>query len=189
MLVTRAVTVAAPSAASVPTVRSLNEKLVYDSPYPNGNSGVRPFASYQRYPTSTPSEYCTVPFSPGHWAAVDAGTWDNDAGNVTVKCPDGSAAPNSSAAIAVPSSWPGYQASSTPLTEESHGMVTAEPVFSTTIVFGFAAATAEIRLSSALPRSMLVRSLPSDSARLTNTTATLDEAASEAAELSDEPLL
>ena len=29
-------------------------------------------------------------------------------------------------AIAVPSSWPGYQASSTPLTEESHGMVTAD---------------------------------------------------------------
>ena len=56
-------------------------------------------------------------------------------------------------------------------------MVTAEPVFSTTIVFGLAAATAEIRLSSVLPRSMLVRSLPSDSSRLTNTTATLDEAA------------
>jgi hypothetical protein len=36
---------------------------------------------------------------------------------------------------------------------------------------------------------MLVRSLPSDSSLLTNTTATLEEAASEAAELSDEPSL
>src|SRR5262249_36559529 len=132
---------------------------------------------------------CTVPFWPGHCAAPDAGTWDSDTGKVTGRCPDGSALPNSSAAIAVPSSWPGYQASSTPLTEDSQGIVTAEPGFSTTIVFGFAAATAEIRLSSALPRSMLVRSLPSDSPRLTNTTATLDEAASAAAELSDEPLL
>ena len=96
---------------------------------------------------------------------------------MTVRWPDGSVVPNSSDAIAVPSSWPGYQASRTPLTGDSHGIVTAEPVFSTTIVFGLAAATAEIRLSSALPRSMLVRSLPSDSSLLAKTTATLDAAA------------
>ncbi len=42
-------------------------------------------------------------------------------------------------------------------------MVTAEPVFSTTIVCGLAAATAEISELSALDRSMLDRSLPSDS--------------------------
>ena len=91
--------------------------------------------------------------------------------------------------MAVPSCWPGYQASNTPATEDSHGMVTAEPVFSTTIVCGFAAATAEISELSALGRSMLLRSLPSDSSLLTNTTATLDEAASAAAELSEEPSL
>src|ERR1700693_3371362 len=136
-----------------------------------------------------PSEYCTVPFWPGHCAAVDAGTWDSEVGNVTVRWPDGSELPNSSDAIAVPSSWPGYQASSRPATDESHGIVTAEPVFSTTIVCGFAAATAAISESSELPRSMLPRSLPSDWARLTKTTATLEEAASEAAELSEEPLL
>ena len=48
MLVTVAVTVAAPPAVSAPTCRLLNEKLVYDRPYPNGNSGVRFWLSYQR---------------------------------------------------------------------------------------------------------------------------------------------
>src|SRR5277367_1639211 len=111
-----------------------------------------------------PSEYCTVPFSPGHCAVVLAGTWESEVGKVTGRWPDGLVLPNRTDAIAAPSSWPGYQASSTPATEDSHGIVTAEPVFSTTIVCGFAAATAEISESSALPRSMLVRSLPSDSA-------------------------
>ena len=91
-------------------------------------------------------------------------------------------------AIAVPSLWPGYQASRTPLTEDSHGMVTAEPVFSTTMVLGLAAATAEISELLALDRSMLDRSLPSDSEVLTKTTATLDFAASAAAELVEDPL-
>ena len=59
------------------------------------------------------------------------------------------------------------------MTLDSHGIMTAEPVLSTTIVFGLAAATAEIRVSCVLPRSMLVRSLPSDSPRFANTTATL----------------
>ena len=54
---------------------------------------------------------------------------------------------------------------------------------------GFAAATAEISELSALDRSMLHRSLPSDSLLLTKTTATLEDAASEAAELADEPSL
>src|SRR5580698_4906809 len=136
-----------------------------------------------------PSEYCTVPFWPGHCAVVLAGTSDSEVGNVTVRCPDGSVLPNSSEAIAVPSSWPGYQASSTPLTEESHGMVTAEPVLRTTIVFGLAAATEVIRLSCVVPRSMLVRSEPSDSPRLAKTTATLAAAAADAAEVSEEPSL
>ena len=68
-------------------------------------------------------------------------------------------------------------------------MVTAEPVLSITIVFGLAAATEVIRLSCVVPRSMLVRSEPSDSPRLTKTTATLAAAAAEAAELSEEPSL
>src|ERR1035441_7709211 len=136
-----------------------------------------------------PSEYCTVPFWPVHCTAVDAGTWDSEVGNVTVRWPDGSELPNSSDAIAVPSCWPGYQASSTPATDDSHGMVTADPVFSTTMVCGLAAATAEISEFSALDRSMVDRSLPSDSLLPANTTATLDEAASAAAELSEEPSL
>src|SRR5258707_715496 len=136
-----------------------------------------------------PWESCPVPPVPGHCAAVAAGTWDSEVGKVTVRCPDGLAWPNSSAAMAGPSCWPGYQASNTPATEDSHGMVTAEPVFSTTIVCGFAAATAEISELSALDRLMLLRSLPSDSSLLTNTTATLDEAASAAAELSEDPSL
>src|SRR5579862_3256455 len=136
-----------------------------------------------------PSEYCTVPPVPGHCAVVLAGTCDSDAGKVTVRCPDGSVPPNSTLAIAVPSSWPGYQASSTPLTDDSHGIVTADPVFSTTTVFGLAAATAVIRLSWVLPRSMLVRSEPSDSPRLAKTIATLAADAADAAELSEDPLL
>ena len=43
-----------------------------------------------------------------------------------------------------PSSCPGYQASTTAFTELSHGMVTAEPVLSTTTVLGLTWATAEI---------------------------------------------
>ena len=35
-----------------------------------------------------------------------------------------------------PSSCPGYQASTTALTELSHGIVTADPVLSTTMVSG-----------------------------------------------------
>src|ERR1700685_3627438 len=136
-----------------------------------------------------PSEYSTFPPVPGHCAVVDAGTCDREVGNVTVRCPDGSVLPYRTLAIAVPSSWPGYQASRTPLTDDSHGITTAEPVLRTTIVFGLAAAPAEIRASWLLPRSMLVRSLPSDSLRFANTTATLAAAAADAAELSDEAVL
>src|SRR6266568_50663 len=119
-----------------------------------------------------PSEYCTVPLVPGHCAVVNAGTSARLFGNVTGRLPDGFTSPNSSAAMALPSCWPGYQFSSTPATEPSHGMVTAEPVLSTTIVFGFAAATWEISVSSSPGRLMLDRSLPSDSKLLANTTAT-----------------
>src|SRR6202451_4140377 len=136
-----------------------------------------------------PSEYCTLPPVPGTCAVVLAGTADRDVGKVTVRCPDGSVLPYRTLAIAVPSSWPGHQASSTPLPDDSHGTVTGEPVLSTTIVFGLAAATEVIRLSWVVPRSMLVRSEPSDSPRLAKTTATLAAAAADAAELSEEPSL
>ncbi len=62
--------------------------MVYESPYPNGKSGSLFFASYQRYPTWTPSEYCTVPFWPGHWAVVAAGTSARDFGKVTGSLPE-----------------------------------------------------------------------------------------------------
>src|SRR5215469_2194997 len=107
-----------------------------------------------------PSEYCTLPPVPGHWAVVLAGTCDSEVGKVTGRCPEGSVLPNRTLAMAVPSSWPGYQASRTPLTDDSQGMVTAEPELMTTIVLGLAAATAVIRLSWVVPRSMLDRSEP-----------------------------
>ena len=56
-------------------------------------------------------------------------------------------------------------------------MVTAEPVFRTTIVFGLAAATALMSWFSWLGRSMLVRSEPSDSKSLAKTTASSDDLA------------
>ncbi len=110
-----------------------------------------------------------------------AGTWESEVGNVTVKWPDGSVSPNRTLAIAVPSSCPGYPASSTPFTDASHGIVTADPVLSTTIVFGFAAATAEISALSVRLRSIPVSSAPSVSASPTKTTATLDDFARAAA--------
>ena len=61
-------------------------------------------------------------------------------------------------------------------------MVTAEPVLSTTIVFGLAAATAEISRFWSPGRSMLDRSLPSDSMLFANTTATDEQSAVDAAE-------
>ena len=51
----------------------------------------------------------------------------------------------------------------TPLTAGSHGIVTAEPVSSTTIVFGFAAATALISASPLPARDKLAGSAPSPS--------------------------
>src|ERR1700742_3098136 len=133
-----------------------------------------PLAWYHRYPTSMPSEYCTFPPVPGHCAVVAAGTSARLLGKLTGSLPDGFTSPNSTAAMALPSSWPGYQFSSTPATELRHGMVTAEPVLSTTMVFGLAAATAEISRFWSPGRSMLDRSLPSDSKLFANTTATLD---------------
>ncbi len=101
-----------------------------------------------------------MPF-PGHCAVVWAGTSARLAGKVTGSLPDGLVSPNSSAARAVPTPWPAYQFSSTACTWPSQGMVTAEPVLSTTTVRGLAAATWEISAFWLPGRSMLVRSVPS----------------------------
>jgi len=92
--------------------------------------------------------------------------------------PDGLTSPNSTAAIASPSSWPGYHASSTAATESSQGIVTADPVFSTTIVLGLAAATAAINAFCSPGSAMSLRSAPSDSKSPANTTATSEALAS-----------
>src|SRR5207248_5165695 len=161
-----------PLASGLPTARFVKEKLVYDRPYPNGNSGAMPVASYHRYPTLSPSEYWTWLFAPGHCAGVCAGTSARLRGNVTGSLPDGLTSPNSTSAMALPSSWPLYQASRTPPALSTHGMVTAEPVCSTTTVRGFAPATAEMRSFCVPGRAMSARSPPSPLELLANTTAT-----------------
>src|SRR5579859_907253 len=89
-------------------------------------------APYQRYPTSMPTEYCTVEPFPGNWAVVEAGTWLSEAGKETGRCPPGSVCPNSTLASEVPLVWPGYQASTTPATADSHGIATGAPALITT---------------------------------------------------------
>src|SRR6266568_2668541 len=131
-------------------------------------------ASYQRYPTSRPSEYCTVEPFPGNWAVVEAGTWLSEAGKVTGRCPPGSVWPNSTLASEVPLVWPGYQASSRPATPASHGIATGAPALTTTTVRGFAAATAEISSSWADGRFSDGRSVASDSVSSDTTTTATD---------------
>src|SRR5580700_2917160 len=137
-------------------------------------------ALYQRYPTSTPSEYCTVEPFPGNWAVVDAGTWLSEDGNVTGRWPPGSVWPNSTLASEVPLVWPGYHASITPATCDSHGIATGAPASSTTTVCGFAAVTAEISSSWADGRFSDGRSVASDwvSSDTTTTATFADMAAS-----------
>lgn len=75
---------------------------------------------------------------------MPAGTAFSVAGNVIGSLPAGSTLPNTTSLIAPPSSSPGYQASTTPLTWLIQGMSTGPPVSSTTTVFGLAAATASM---------------------------------------------
>jgi hypothetical protein len=96
-----------------------------------------------------PSEYSTFPPTPGNWTGVEAGAWDRLCGNVTGRCPDGSVAPYSTLARAVPLLSPGYQASTTAATWPSHGITTGAPASMTTTVCGLAAATAEMSSSCA----------------------------------------
>ena len=85
--------------------------------------------------------------------------------------------PNRIDAIAAPSCWPGYQASSTPCTFDSHGIVTGPPVLRTTIVCGLASATALISASWLFCRVMFCRSEPSLLKLFANTIATCADAA------------
>src|SRR5436190_10343553 len=120
-----------------------------------------------------PSEYSTFPPTPGNWAGVEAGTWDRLCGNVTGRCPDGSVAPYSTLARAVPLLSPGYQASTTAATWPSHGIATGAPASMTTTVCGLAAATAEMSSSCADGRLRSGRSAASVSVSSdTTTTAT-----------------
>src|SRR6478672_10708625 len=102
-----------------------------------------------------PSEYaaCGTPLlslTPGYCDWVLVGRSACDFGNVCGSLPDGFTSPNRSAAIALPSSWPGNHAWSTLFTWPSQGISIGPPVSSTTIVFGLAPATALI-MSSWLP--------------------------------------
>ena len=63
--------------------------------------------------------------------------------------------------MALPSCWPGYQASNTPATSFSHGMEAGPLVLSTTIVCGLARATASMSWSWSPGSSRVCRSLPS----------------------------
>ena len=114
-----------------------------------------------------------MPF-PGNWAVVAAGTWLSEAGNVTGRCPPGSVCPNSTLASEVPLVCPGYQASSTPATCDSHGIATGAPALTITTVCGFAAATAEISSSCADGRFSDGRSVASDSVSSETTTTATD---------------
>ena len=110
--------------------------------------------------------------TPGYCAGVLAGVSARLLGNVMGSRPPGSTSPNKVAAIALPSSSPGYQASSTPATWSSHGMSTGAPVLSTTTVRGLAAATADTSASWNPGSARVARSIPSASMSPTNTTAT-----------------
>src|SRR5258708_35723520 len=123
-----------------------------------------------------PSEYRTRLPLPGHCAGVLAGTWLRLAGKVTGRCPPGSVCPNRTLASDVPLVWPGYQASRTAATWDSHGMATGAPALITTTVCGFAAATAWISSSCADGRLSACRSAASDSVSSETTTTAVDAA-------------
>src|SRR5436190_13247180 len=117
-----------------------------------------------------PSEYWTVLPLPGNWAVVRGGTCARLLGKVTGRWPPGSTLPNSTRASAVPLVCPGYQASTTAPTFESHGMAIGAPASTTTTVRGLAAATFSINSSCAEGRPRCGRSPPSDSVSSETTT-------------------
>src|SRR6202007_3404951 len=121
-----------------------------------------------------PSEYCTWLPLPGNCAVLLVGIWLRLAGKVTGRCPPGSVWPNSTLASDVPLVWPGYQASTTPATDDSHGIATGAPALITTTARGFAAARAEMSSSCAGGRFSDNRSVASDSVSSETTTTAVD---------------
>src|SRR4029078_3524111 len=97
-----------------------------------------------------------------------------DRGNVIGSRPDGLTTPVSTSAIASPPDWPGNHASTIALTRCRSGRATGFPVSRTTIVLGFAAATASISASCPYGRDKSGASKPSDSWRVAKTIATAD---------------
>src|SRR3954453_14501376 len=146
----------------------------------------------------TESPLCVTP---GYWSLLPAvGRSFSEGGDVRVRLAAGVTSPNRPAAIALPSSWPGYHASKSDLTFGSHGMVTGPPVLSTTTVFGLASATAAMSASWStgwlvhpsrlqLPDARLIveRSLPSLSCWPTKTIATSAADAAAIASACEEP--
>src|SRR3954452_2774190 len=109
---------------------------------------------------------------PGQRRRLATGVCLSLRGNVIGNLPDGLTSPNRTAAIALPFSWPGYHASTTPATLPIHGIRAAPPVLSTTTVLGLAAATALISRFWSPGSARLGLSPPSVRRSLTNTTAT-----------------
>src|ERR1017187_9628390 len=122
---------------------------------------------------SRPVPKLTANLTPGNDESLVAGIFDVLTGKVIGSRPEGFTAPVRTLATADPSSWPGYQPSTTPATFEIHGMTTAPPELRTTIVCGFAPATAEISSLASPGRSKVGLSTPSESKFPTKTIATL----------------
>src|SRR5580700_1601425 len=151
-------------------------KVVYDSPYPNGNRTAFFSASYHLYPTFNPSSYFTLnvgfaspvfitaasPVCPGPgFTKCGCGKSTSFWGNVIGSFALGFTSPLKMFTTASAPLLPPYHASKTAPTLSSHGMVTAVPVSSTTIVFGFAAATCSINSSCFTGSDKFGRSIPS----------------------------
>src|SRR5580700_1716761 len=151
-------------------------KVVYESPYPNGNRTAFFSVSYHLYPTCNPSSYFTLnvgfaspvfitaasPVCPGPgWVSFGCGNSASLFGKVIGNFALGFASPFKMSTTASAPLLPPYHASKTAPTLSSHGMVTAVPVSSTTIVFGFAAATASINSSCFTGSDKFGRSIPS----------------------------
>src|SRR6202166_5028668 len=132
-----------------------------------------------------PSEYVAVgtPFTrtPGYCAGVLAGRSASCSGKVSGSFPEGLTSPKSTAATALPSSSPGYQACRIAGTLLAQGMRIAVPLFITTMVLGLAA-TIDSTQESWVPLREMGLSAPSVSLSPTITMATSAACAAETAE-------
>src|SRR5579859_6013640 len=118
---------------------------------------------------------------PGYCEGVFAAICVSLAGKVMGSFPEGLKSPKRTAATALPSSDPGYQASRMAGTLFTHGIRTGDPLLTTTMVLGCAATTCSINESSVPGNARVVRSVPSLSSTPTITMATSELAARETA--------